>query len=34
MTVKYVFVSKGMRYPCGCPTDDEKLSGETRNRQA
>jgi hypothetical protein len=34
MTVKYVFVNKGMRYPRGCPTPLEKMSGKARNRQA
>ena len=31
-----IFVSsrKANRYPCGCPTPFEKLSGETPNQQA
>ncbi len=34
MTAELLIRAKGMRYPYGCPTPFEKLSGETRNRQA
>ena len=30
----FVFSRKANRYPCGCPTPFEKLSGETPNQQA